>query len=154
MVRPTIAVHPIHPVWRLPMSVSRSARLASAAALALSLGAASTVAAQAPAGQGLAGLADQGISSLVCSDPTIGLDDVTLPRGGGRAVWIDDGRMFLVQSLEITGTVTTPEGSFPVSFTKTYGAGASSATVTCTFDQVNPEEGFAGTGTVTLTPVR
>src|SRR5918996_2119934 len=107
-------------------------------------------AARTPQGQGLITAAEQGIANLVCPDPSISAEDVTFPRGGGAATWLPDGSMYLVQSISIEGTVTTPDGSVPVSFAKSYGqkAGLAAETITCTFDQLVP--GFDVSGTVTL----
>jgi hypothetical protein len=108
-----------------------------------------------PQGQGLITAPDAGISNLVCPhDPSISAEDVIFPRGGGSATWLQDGQMYLVQSLSVAGTVTTPDGPMPVSFAKTYGqkVGLAAETITCTFDQSGP--GFEGSGTVTLVRVQ
>ena len=111
-------------------------------------------AAQTPQGQGLITAADAGISNLVCPDPSISAENVIFPRGGGTANWLPDGRMYVLQSISVEGTVTTPDGSMPVSFAKSYGqkAGLAAETITCTFDQTGP--GFEGSGTVTLVRVQ
>jgi hypothetical protein len=110
--------------------------------------------AQTPQGQGLITAAEQGISNLVCPDPSISAEDVIFPRGGGTPTWLPGGQMYVVQSLSIEGTVTTPDGSMPVSFAKTYGqkAGLADEAITCTFDLTAP--GFEGSGTVTLVRVQ
>jgi hypothetical protein len=142
-------------VSTMPTPVRRVTALLAAMLLAISL-AATAVAGGHPAGQGLTTTADHGITNLSCTDPTI--TDVVLTRGGGVATWTLDGRFFVLQSLEISGTVTTPEGSFPVSFGKTWGnrTGLQGEHVMCTFTQSFTDDGatFTGTGTVHLVRVR
>ena len=114
---------------------------------------ATPAAAQTPQGQGLVTLASQGITSLSCDDGTE-LADVLTARGGGGATWVLDGRMYLLQSISVSGTVTPPEGEpFPVSFAKTFGqkTGLGDETVVCTFTEEGP--GFEASGTVTLVRV-
>jgi hypothetical protein len=112
-------------------------------------------AAQTPQGQGLITAADAGISNLVCpADPSISAEDVIFPRGGGTPAWLPDGRMYVVQSLSVEGTITTPDGSMPVFFAKSYGqkVGLADEVIICTFDQTGP--GFEASGTVTLVRVQ
>lgn len=107
-----------------------------------------TAAGKVPSGEGLITSGEAGISSVTCSDPTI--TEVIFPRGGGIANWTLDGRKYVTQTLDISGTVTTPEGTFPSEFSKDYGnkAGLAGDEVTCTFNLSGP--GFEGTGAVTL----
>ena len=135
---------------RIPFKLT----IISLATLLTMLALAMPAAAQTPQGQGLITAADAGISNLVCSDPSISAEDVIFPRGGGTATWLPDGRMYIVQSLSVEGTVTTPDGSMPVSFAKSYGqkAGLAAETITCTFDQSGP--GFEASGIVTLVRVQ
>jgi hypothetical protein len=116
---------------------------------------ATPAAAQTPQGQGLTTLASQGIASLSCDDESITLSDVLVPRGGGGATWVSDGRMYLLQAISATGTFTPP-GGVPVtdSFTASYGrkSGLTDDTIVCTFTQSGP--GFEIEGTVTLVRVR
>ena len=108
-------------------------------------------AAQTPKGQGLALLADQGVTSLDCGEEPVELTDVLTPRGGGTVAWVTDGRMYVLQAISVSGTVTPPEGEpFPVSFEKTFGqkSGLAGEAVVCEFTQEGP--GFTASGTVTL----
>jgi hypothetical protein len=134
--------------------ISTKLTLSGLTALFAMLALAMTAAAQTPQGQGLMTVADEGVSNLVCSDPSISAEDVVVTRGGGTPAWLLDGRMYLIQSISIEGTVTTPDGSMPVSFAKSYGqrAGLAAETITCTFDQSGP--GFEASGTVTLVRVQ
>jgi hypothetical protein len=134
-------------VRRVPLAVLSGSLLSLL--VASSVGAAGNV----PSGQGLIAPAESGITNIECTDPTISDADLLTPRGGGAATWVDDGRMFLLQSIDVSGTVTTPDGTFPVQFSKTYGnkAGLTGDTITCTFDLAGP--GFEGTGTATLVQV-
>jgi hypothetical protein len=131
---------------RIPFKLT----IISLATLLTMLALAVPAAAQTPQGQGLMTVFDEGVSNLVCSDPSFSAEDVVVTRGGGTPAWLLDGRMFLLQSISIEGTVTTPDGSMPVSFAKSYGqkAGLGDETITCTFDQTGP--GFEGSGTVIL----
>lgn len=110
-----------------------------------------------PSGQGLIGPSDEGITSLTCSDPSITIDDLVFVPGGGPPNWTVDGRMYVLQSIEVSGTVTTPDGSFPVSFGKTFGnkTGLGEAVV-CTFEQEATENGatLEATGTATIVRIR
>ena len=110
-------------------------------------------AAQTPQGQGLITAAEAGISNLVCPDPSISAENVIFPRGGGTPTWLPDGTMYVVQSLSVEGTATTPDGPMPVAFAKSYGqkVGLADEMITCTFDQTGP--GFEASGTVTLVRV-
>ena len=114
-----------------------------------------TAAAKVPSGQGLAGLADEGISNLVCDDPTITTEDVVVTRGGGAVAWTS-GDLYLLQSIHVVGTVTTPDGSFPVEFSKSYGqrTGLAGEQVSCTFDQTFEEDGAVGEATGEVVLVR
>jgi hypothetical protein len=127
--------------------------ISSVATLLAMLALAMPVAAQTPQGQGLMTVADEGVSNLVCSDPSIQAEDIVVTRGGGPPAWLVDGRMYVIQSISVEGTITTPDGSMPVSFAKSYGqkVGLGGETVTCTFDQTGP--GFEASGTVTLVRV-
>ena len=110
-----------------------------------------------PSGQGLIGLSGEGITSLTCSDPSITLDDLVTGPGGGVPNWTVDGRMYVLQSIDVSGTITTPDGSFPVSFSKTWGNKTGlGEVVTCTFDQETTEDGatLAATGTATVVRIR
>jgi hypothetical protein len=110
---------------------------------------AAPAAARTPQGQGLTTLASEGITALTCpADSSITVETVIIPRGG-TPVWIADGRMYLLQSLDIAGTFN----GFPVSFSKTWGkkTGLSDEVITCSFDSAG--EGFEGSGTVTLVRV-
>jgi hypothetical protein len=123
----------------------------------LTLALAGTAAAQTPQGQGLTTLANEGISALSCDDPTITESNVILTRGGGPATFVADGRMYLLRSIAVSGTVTTPDVAFPVAFSKTFGNKAGlTDVVTCTFEQVLEEDGavFEGSGTVVLVQTR
>ena len=135
---------------RIPVKLT----IISLATLLTMLALAMPAAARTPQGQGLISAADAGISNLVCPDPSISAEDVIFPRGGGTATWLPDGRMYVVQSLSVEGTVTTPDGSVPVSFAKVYGqkVGLADEMITCTFDQTGP--GFEASGTVTLVRVQ
>ena len=117
----------------------------------LALASTASAAGNVPQGQGLITNLEAGITSLECTDPLI--TEVIFPRGGGGATWTIDGRMYLLQSIDVTGTITTPEGTFPAEFSKTYGnkAGLTGDAVTCTFAQSAP--GFEATGTVTVVRV-
>jgi hypothetical protein len=53
-------------------------------------------------------VADEGVSNLVCSDPSISAEDVIATRGGGTPAWLPDGRMYLIQSIAIEGTAYHP----------------------------------------------
>jgi hypothetical protein len=133
--------------------------LALALALLTSLALATTAfAANVPKGQGLTSLAEHGIYAIECTDPTIGLDDVIIPRGGGAATWITDGRFYVTQSFHIAGTITTPEGTFPIEFSQEYGKkrGLEGSQITCTFHVQFEENGTTGhaVGTVVLYRVR
>ena len=134
--------------------ISTKLTLSGLTALFAMLALAMTAAAQTPQGQGLMTVADEGVSNLVCSDPSIRAEDVIVTRGGGTPTWLLDGRMYLIQSISVEGTVTSPDGSMPVSFAKSYGqkAGLAAETITCTFDQSGP--GFEASGTVTLVRVQ
>jgi hypothetical protein len=110
-----------------------------------------------PSGQGLATLAFEGITSLVCSDPSITVDDVVITRGGGTATWTVDGRMYVLQSIDASAIITTPDGSFPDSFSKTWGNKTGrSETISCDFEQHFSQGDFSfdGSGTVTLVRIR
>jgi hypothetical protein len=110
-----------------------------------------------PSGQGLIGASEQGITSLSCSDPSITIDDLVSTPGGGAPNWTVDGGMYVLQSIEISGTVTTPDGSFPVSFSKTWGNKTGlGEVVTCTFDQEATENGatLEATGIATIVRIR
>jgi hypothetical protein len=135
------------------MRVPTKITLSSLASLLMLLVVALPAAAQTPQGQGLMTVADEGVSNLVCSDPSVTAEDVIVTRGGGPPAWLPDGRMYVIQSISVEGTITTPEGSIPVSFAKVYGqkVGMGDEVVTCTFDQTAP--GFEATGTVTLVRV-
>lgn len=141
---------------RTPRAVTTGAVLALLMTLAFS---ATAAAGNVPRGQGLSNFAAVGITNLVCTDPTIGTEDVILPRGhGATASWVIDGRMYLLGSIAVVGTVTTPEGTFPVEFSQSYGqkTGLANGDVTCTFDQ-SFEEGavtFEASGTAVLVRVR
>lgn len=137
-------------IWR------RLGASAVAAMLTLAVAGSALAAGSVPRGHGLANLAQQGIQNLDCTDPTIDGADVILPRGGGAATWVADGRLYVVTSVSVSGTVTTPEGSFPVAFSQSYGVKAGlEETVSCTFDTAFEEDGatFEGSGTVTLARV-
>ena len=116
----------------------------------LSLASTASAAGKVPQGQGLITSLEAGIASLECTDPLI---TEVIFAGGGGATWTTDGRMYLLQSIDVTGTITTPEGTFPAEFSKTYGnkAGLTGDTVSCTFAQSAP--GFEATGTVTVVRV-
>lgn len=123
----------------------------------LTLALAGAATAQTPQGQGLTTLASEGISALDCTDSTITEANVILTRGGGPVTFVADGRMYLLQSVEVSGTVTTPGGAFPVEFSKTFGNKAGlTDVVTCTFEQSLEEDGatFEGSGTVVLVRTR
>ena len=110
-----------------------------------------------PSGQGLIGASDEGITSLTCSDPSITIDSLVFVPGGGPPNWTVDGRMYVLQSIEVSGTVTTPDGSFPVSFSKTWGNKTGlGEVVTCTFEQEATENGatLEATGTATVVRIR
>ena len=110
-----------------------------------------------PTGQGLIGASDDGITSLTCSDPSITIDDLVFTPGGGTPNWTVDGRMYVLQSIEVSGTITTPDGSFPVSFSKAWGNRTGlGEVVTCTFEQEATENGatLEGTGTATIVRIR
>jgi hypothetical protein len=128
--------------------------LSGLTALLAMLALAMPAAAQTPQGQGLITTADEGVSNLVCSDPSVSAEDVVVTRGGGTATWLLDGRMYVLQSISVEGTITTPEGSMSASFAKSYGqrVGLADEVVTCTFDQTAP--GFEASGTVTLVRVQ
>ena len=134
---------------RIPTKLMISSLATLLAMIALAM----PVAAQTPQGQGLMTVADEGVSNLVCSDPSITAEDIVVTRGGGPPAWLVDGRMYVIQSIAVEGTITTPDGSMPVSFAKSYGqkVGLGGETVTCTFDQTGP--GFEASGTVTLVRV-
>jgi hypothetical protein len=133
---------------RTKLTISSIATLLAMLALAM------PAAAQPPPGQGLISVADEGVSNLVCSDPSISAEDVVVTPGGGTATWLLDGRMFVIQSISVEGTITTPDGPMTASFAKSYGqkAGLAAETITCTFDQTGP--GFEASGTVTLVRVQ
>jgi hypothetical protein len=110
-----------------------------------------------PSGQGLATLAIEGITSLGCSDPSIAVDDVVVTRGGGTATWTVDGRMYLLQSIDVSLIITTPDGSFPDSFSKTWGNKAGlTEMITCDFEQhfSQGDVSVDGSGTATLVLIR
>jgi hypothetical protein len=135
---------------RIPTKLTISSLATLLAMLTLAMPAA----AQTPQGQGLMTVADEGVSNLVCSDPSISAEDVVATRGGGTPAWLPDGRMYVIQSISVEGTITTPDGTMPVSFAKSYGqkAGLAAETITCTFDQTAP--GLEASGTVTLVRVQ
>lgn len=110
-----------------------------------------------PSGQGLIGASGEGITSLTCSDSSITMDDLVFTPGGGTPNWTVDGRMYILQSIEVSGTVTTPDGSFPVSFSKTWGNKTGlGEVVTCTFEQEATMDGatFEATGMATIVRIR
>ena len=110
-----------------------------------------------PSGQGLIGASDDGITSLTCSDPSITVDDLVFTPGCGTPNWTVDGRMYVLQSIEVSGTITTPDGSFPVSFSKTWGNRTGlGEVVTCRFEQEATENGatFEAMGTATIVRIR
>ena len=135
---------------RIPTKLTLSGLATLLTMLALAMPAA----AQTPQGQGLITAADAGISNLDCPDLSISAEDVIFPRGGGTPTWLPDGQMYVVQSLSVEGTVTTPDGPMPVSFAKSYGqkVGLADEMIECTFDQTGP--GFEASGTVTLVRVQ
>lgn len=110
-----------------------------------------------PSGQGLIGASDQGITSLSCSDPSITIDDLVFTPGGGAPNWTVDGRMYVLQSIEVSGTITTPDGSFPVSSSKTWGNKTGlGEVVVCAFEQEATVNGatLEATGTATVVRIR
>jgi hypothetical protein len=144
------------------MTTSRrlTASLIVSALMTLAI-AATAAAGTPPSGQGLTGLASEGITSLTCPGTSITADDVVVPRGGGAATWttVDgDGRMYVLQSINASGTLTPPVGDpIPISFSKTWGNKTGrSETLTCTFVQHGSEDGFTfdATGTATLVRIR
>lgn len=114
---------------------------------------AAPVGAQTPNGQ-LADIEDFSIVLQSCSDPSILSETVLVPRGGGAATWVTDGRMFVLKSIAATVIVTPDEGDpFTVSFEHTMGAKTGMETVvTCDYTQSFP--GIETTGTITLSQVR
>ena len=138
------------------MTATRSA-LAAALCGSLLLAFAAPVAGATPGGQGLTTLPEQGITSVSCTDSSITLGSVRLPRGGGAANFVAGGRVYVTLSISVTGTGTGPGGTFPVSFQKTYGARTGLSTrITCTFTQSFVDAGvtFNVTGTITLARVQ
>jgi hypothetical protein len=136
----------------------RTPRAIAATALALlltlALAAPALAAGKVPQGKGLTTLAAEGITAITCTDPTIHAGNVILPPGGGGATWVTDGRLYVVRSFNFTGTMTTPEGTFPVDFEVTFGKkkGLADESVTCTFHVTFEEDGatFHLVGTVVL----
>lgn len=127
-----------------------------AALMALAF-AATAAAGTPPSGQGLIGASGEGITSLTCSDSSITIDDLVFTPGGGTPNWTVDGRMYVLQSIAVSGTVTTPDGSFPVSFSKTWENRTSlGEVVTCTFEQEGTMDGatLEATGTATVVRIR
>ena len=134
------------------MPRSRRFSLAMVAAALAALAVAAPAAAQTPNGQGLVTLGDQGIVLQSCSDPSILSETVLTPRGG-KATWVTDGRMYVLQSISVVAVITPEEGepftdTFEQSFGKKMGL---SSTVTCEFTQSFP--GVEVTGVVTLAQV-
>jgi hypothetical protein len=137
-------------------SRTRTVSLILSAVMALAF-ATTAAAGTPPSGQGLIGASDQGITSLSCSDPSITIDDLVFTPGGGAPNWTVDGRMYVLQSIEVSGTITTPDGSFPVSFSKTWGNKTGlGEVVTCIFEQEATENGATldATGTATVVRIR
>jgi hypothetical protein len=132
---------------------SRKFSLAMVVTALTALVLATPAAAQTPKGQGLVTVADQGIVLQSCSDPSILSETVLTPRGGGKATWVTDGRMYVLKSISVVAVITPEEGDpFTETFEQSFGMKTGlSSTITCDFTQSFP--GIEVTGVATLAQV-